>query len=141
LINGKQNGNGEDGMISTKIGDLMAMFFGFVSLAAISMLLGVFFGLLTSLVLKYIPKLSRQPVKECTILLVMAYISYLVAEHIEFSGITTLFCCGFTMSHYAFHNISAECQIGSTIAAETTASVAESFLYVYLGLSALTIES
>ena len=46
--------------------------------------------------------------KECIILLVSAYLSYLCAEGLYFSGIITLFTCGFTMSHYAYHSLSPD---------------------------------
>ena len=112
----------------------------FVTLALASLLIGVSAGLAAALVLKHLPLLDSAPVKETTIILVFAYLSYLLAEAFRFSGIITLFSCGFTMAHYAFHNVSIECQRGSRLLAETAASLAESFLYVYLGLSALTIE-
>ncbi len=44
------------------------------------------------------------------------------------------------MTHYAHYNMSYECKLGSKIIAETGASIAESFLYVYLGFSALSID-
>lgn len=115
------------------------MLLGFIVLSISSTLIGIAFGLLCSIVLKVIPKLEHQPVKECIILFVFAYMSYLFAENFQLSGIITLFCCGFTMAHYAYYNISADCKIGSAIAVETAASIAESFLYVYLGLSAISI--
>lgn len=78
--------------------------------------------------------------KELTIIIVFAYLSYLCAENFHFSGIITLFCCGFTMAHYAFYNVSEECQTGSVLTMETSSSIAESFLYAYLGLSAISID-
>ena len=72
-------------------------------------------------------------------LFAIAYLSYLIAESFHLSGIITLFCCGFTMAHYAYHNVTQECQTGSILAVETLSSVAEGFLFVYLGMSALSI--
>ena len=43
------------------------------------------------------------------------------------------------MAHYAYHNVSYECQTGSILAVETLSSVAEGFLFVYLGMSSLSI--
>ena len=117
------------------------MIANFFILALVSIIAGIAFGLIASLILKHVPEINKAPVKECTIIMVFAYLSYLFSERFEFSGIITLFCCGFTMSHYAYHNISEEGQQGSMIAIATVASIAESFLYVYLGLSALTISS
>ena len=81
---------------------------GFLSLALLSMGIGIVFGLITSLVLKHTPDINASPVKETTIIVVFAYLSYLFAEQFEYSGIIVLFSCGFTMSHYAYHNLSTE---------------------------------
>jgi len=113
----------------------------FITLSLASLLIGISFGLITSLVLKHLPYLNENPVKETTIIIVFAYLSFLFAEEFKFSGIITLFSSGFTMSHYAYYNVSRECQSGSKIIVETISNISESFLYVYLGLSALTIES
>ena len=43
------------------------------------------------------------------------------------------------MAHYAYYNVSKECQTGSILAVETLSSVAEGFLFVYLGMSSLAI--
>ena len=72
-------------------------------------------------------------------MLTCAYLSYLISENIEFSGIITLFSCGFTMAHYAYFNMSRVAQKGSKIAVQLVADMSESFLYVYLGLSAFSI--
>lgn len=45
------------------------------------------------------------------------------------------------MSHYSYHNISGEAQIGSVISLSTIAFVAEAFLYTYQGLSIFSTES
>lgn len=43
------------------------------------------------------------------------------------------------MSHYAYHNISKESKLGSFLSIETISNLAESFLYVYLGLTAVNV--
>lgn len=45
------------------------------------------------------------------------------------------------MAHYAYHNVSTDCQRGSLLAVETLASIAEGFLFVYLGMSSLSIKA
>lgn len=119
--------------------DYFRMLFDFASLSFSSVALGLLFGLGASLLLKHLPEESQQASKECMILFAIAYLSYLIAEGLHLSGIMTLFCCGFTMSHYAFHNVLPECQTGSLLAVETLSSVAEGFLYVYLGMSSMSI--
>ncbi|CDW76774.1 sodium hydrogen exchanger [Stylonychia lemnae] len=128
-----------DSIISRE--NLIDMSFQFIQLSICSLLLGISVGLFTSLILKHMPNFHNEPHKEIIIILVFAYTSYLLSEHFEQSGIITLFCCGFTMSHYAYHNVSQECQVASKIIVETASQIAESFLFVYLGLSALSIQT
>jgi NhaP-type Na+/H+ or K+/H+ antiporter len=110
----------------------------FIVLAICSVLIGVIFGLSSALIL--LKQRFNSSSKECTILFGIAYLSYLIAEAMHLSGIITLFSCGFTMAHYAFHNVSRECQSGSVLAVETLSHISEGFLYVYLGLSSLSIK-
>jgi NhaP-type Na+/H+ or K+/H+ antiporter len=57
-----------------------------------------------------------------------------------FSGVITLFCCGFTMSYYAFQNLSQKSKISSTLAIETIGHAAEAFVFTYLGLGIYGME-
>ena len=44
------------------------------------------------------------------------------------------------MAHYAYYNVSKKARKGSVIAVEVTSNLAETFLFVYLGLSSLAIK-
>lgn len=76
----------------------------------------MFIGLLTAFILKHTPGIREEPVKEITVIVVFGYLSYMVTEAMGFSGIIALFCSGFTMSHYAYYNISFSAQSGSSLA-------------------------
>ena len=80
-------------------------------------------------------------VREIFLLLLFAYISYITSELLGFSGIMTLFCCGFSMATYAFKNLSPQSKIGSVLAIETIGHAAEAFVFAYLGLTLFSIES
>ena len=69
-------------------------------------------------------------------ILLFAYLSYIVSEMLSYSGIMTLFCSGFAMGHYAYQNLSKHSKIGSRLAVETLGYAAEAFVFTYLGLSA-----
>lgn len=58
----------------------------------------------------------------------------------SFSGIITLFSCGFTLAHYAQYNVSRLARKGTVFIVEFCSRLSETFLYVYLGISALSIE-
>ena len=113
----------------------MRILYDFTFLSLTSVILGITFGLSATLLLKYLNK--ARPDQECAVLFAIAYLSYLLAESLSLSGIIALFCCGATMSHYAYSNLSPSCRTGSVLAVETVSSVAEGFLYVYLGMTAV----
>lgn len=83
------------------------MVIGFFSLSVKSIALGMLFGLLSAYLLKIL-NMTYSAVKEITIILMIAYSSYLSAEALAFSGIISMFTCGLFMSHYTYWNISKE---------------------------------
>ncbi len=90
---------------------------------------------------KKVVNFKEHPVREIIMLFVIAYMSYMVSEILSFSGIMTLFCCGFTMNHYTYYNLSKESKSGSVLAIQTLSNVAEAFLFTYLGFSLISISS
>mmetsp|Transcript_2634 Transcript_2634/g.2522 ORF Transcript_2634/g.2522 Transcript_2634/m.2522 type:complete len:113 (+) Transcript_2634:565-903(+) len=110
------------------------MFVHFVVLSFFSIVIGVAFGLLCAFIFKSLSDLEKHPVREIFLVLLFSYASYISSELLGFSGIMTLFCCGFAMGHYAFKNLSAKGKIGSVMAIETIGHGAEAFLFTYLGL-------
>uniref|UniRef100_A0A453AS02 Cation/H+ exchanger transmembrane domain-containing protein n=1 Tax=Aegilops tauschii subsp. strangulata TaxID=200361 RepID=A0A453AS02_AEGTS len=70
-----------------------------------STFLGVFTGLLSAYVIKklYIGRHSTD--REVALVMLMAYLSYMLAELLDLSGILTVFFCGIVMSHYTWHNV------------------------------------
>uniref|UniRef100_A0A0A0LEG8 Cation/H+ exchanger transmembrane domain-containing protein n=1 Tax=Cucumis sativus TaxID=3659 RepID=A0A0A0LEG8_CUCSA len=68
-------------------------------------------GLLTSYILKTLYFGRHSSVRELAIMVLMAYLSYMLAELLELSGILTVFFCGIIMSHYAWHNVTDSSRI------------------------------
>ena len=95
--------------------EYLSMFTDFLILSFSSIILGILFGLGASLLLKHLHNAllnldeNLSSSKECTIMFAIAYLSYLIAESFHLSGIITLFCCGFTLAHYGYHNVTSEC--------------------------------
>ncbi|GFZ05001.1 Na+/H+ (sodium hydrogen) exchanger 3 [Actinidia rufa] len=50
-------------------------------------------------------------VREIALMMLMAYLSYMLAEVLHLSGILTVFFCGIVMSHYAWHNVTESSRI------------------------------
>lgn len=83
----------------------------FVVLGLILLIIGLFFGLLTSFVFKHLPFLTTNAVTETFLLFAISMISYFVADmteifHIKMSGIISLLTCGIIQSHYTYWNMS-----------------------------------
>lgn len=106
-----------------------------------SIIIGIVFGFVSAYITKRLTSLKDHPVREIILIFFTAYLSYVVSEILSFSGIMALFCCGFTMNHYTYYNLSKESKNGSVLSIQTISSVAEAFIYVYLGFSVVTISS
>ena len=78
----------------------------FSYLTFLSVLIGVGFGLLCAFIFKKVSGFQENPPRELTLIILIAYLSYTLAEILEISGIMTLFCCGVTLKRYVWFNIS-----------------------------------
>ena len=59
------------------------------------------------MILKYLHKfLEHSDVAEVTILIMCGYLSYIVCEWLQFSGVLALLILGIIMNHYAYYNAS-----------------------------------
>ncbi|XP_038876734.1 sodium/hydrogen exchanger 3-like [Benincasa hispida] len=130
---------------STSAIQLAGSFFGLFSG---STLLGIAVGLLCAFIIKKL-SLGRHPTDyEVVPMILMAYLSYMMAELLLLSGILSVFFCGIVMSHYtSWNNVndSSDNGIGSSRliprhAFATLSFVAEIFIFLYVGMDALDIE-
>ena len=80
----------------------------FILLGLISTIIGLLFGLSQSYLMKKARSLTRSTVAELCIIFATAYISYVVAEILHYSGIITLLTSGITMAHYGWYNLSPQ---------------------------------
>nr|BAD95562.1 putative Na+/H+ antiporter [Phragmites australis] len=105
-----------------------------------STFLGVFTGLLCAYIIKklYIGRHSTD--REVALMMLMAYLSYMLAELLDLSGILTVFFCGIVMSHYTWHNVTESSRVTTKHAFATLSFIAETFLFLYVGMDALDIE-
>ena len=115
------------------------MIINFLGLSCKSIVLGAAVGLLSALVLKHFD-MAYNAVSECTVMLMFAYLSYLAAEQQALSGIISMFSCGLFMAHYTYFNVSPKSQQGSELIVSVMSGISQSFLYIYLGLSAFSID-
>lgn len=78
--------------------------------------------------------------REVALMIMMAYLSYIMAELFNLSGILTVFFCGIVMSHYTWHNVTQSSRTTTKHAFATLSFMAESFIFLYVGMDALDIE-
>ncbi|XP_024965253.1 sodium/hydrogen exchanger 2-like [Cynara cardunculus var. scolymus] len=75
--------------------------------------------------------------REVSLMILMAYLSYILAEVFGLSGILTVFFCGIVMSHYAWHNVTMNSQVTTKHAFATMSFIAEIFIFMYVGMDSL----
>lgn len=112
----------------------------FLYLFLASTLLGVVTGLLSAFIIKKLYFGRHSTDREVALMILMAYLSYILAELFYLSGILTVFFCGIVMSHYTWHNVTESSRITTKHAFATLSFVAETFIFLYVGMDALDIE-
>ncbi|XP_058740586.1 sodium/hydrogen exchanger 1-like [Vicia villosa] len=120
---------------------LALKFFGnFLYLFIASTMLGVLGGLLSAYIIKKLYFGRHSTDREVALMMLMAYLTYILAELWYLSGILTVFFCGIVMSHYTWHNVTESSRITTKHSFATLSFVAETFLFLYVGMDALDME-
>ncbi|XP_048498463.1 sodium/hydrogen exchanger 4 isoform X2 [Beta vulgaris subsp. vulgaris] len=97
-------------------------------------------GLLTAYALKALYFGRHSTDREIALMTLMAYLSYMLAELSQLSGILTVFFCGIVMSHYAWHNITENSRITTRHIFATMSFIAETFIFLYVGTDVFDME-
>ncbi|XP_071785724.1 sodium/hydrogen exchanger 8-like [Asterias amurensis] len=95
---------------------------------------GIALGLISALLLKHVD-LRKTPSLEFGIIMIFSYLPYVLSEGLKLSGIMSILFCGIVMSHYTHHNLSPITQINVQQTFRTLAFLAETCVFVYLGLA------
>ena len=109
----------------------------FISLFLWSFVIGLGMGIVGSLILKSLKKYSIGRQAECALICLFAYLSYILSEELELSPIIALLFNGIFNSHYSFYNLSFQAREESSILSRVLSALAEAFVFVYLGLTAV----
>jgi len=112
------------------VGEFLLVSFG-------SVFIGISTGLLSALLFKY-TNLKEYPSLELTLMYIFSYYPYVLAEGLELSGIMAILFCGIVMAHYTHFNLSAASQIATAQSFHMLAFLAETTVFVYLGMSVFT---
>lgn len=103
-----------------------------------SILIGLGLGLSAAYILKRITTMAEHPERETAFIILAGYLSYIVSELLDLSGIMAIFVCGVTMAHYAWHNLSRDSQSGTNLVFIVLSQGAEAFTFTYLGMTVTT---
>uniref|UniRef100_A0A0D6R2Z6 Sodium/hydrogen exchanger n=1 Tax=Araucaria cunninghamii TaxID=56994 RepID=A0A0D6R2Z6_ARACU len=104
-----------------------------------SMSTGVAVALCSALLFKY-AELGVDNLQnlECCLFVLFPYLSYMLAEGSGLSGIVAILFCGIVMKHYTFSNLSEKSQTMTAGFFELISSLAETFVFIYMGLDIAT---
>ncbi|CAN6467763.1 unnamed protein product [Victoria cruziana] len=112
----------------------------FLYLFVMSTFLGVVAGLLSAYIIKKLYFGRHSTDREVALMILMAYLSYILSEFFSLSAILTVFFCGIVMSHYTWHNVTEASRVTTKHAFATMSFIAETFIFLYVGMDALDIE-
>lgn len=136
--------NGDVGLTAAGCCDLVIDFF---SIFFGSLGIGVLCGLCSALLLK-LCRLTADGeehvhfnVPEMGVMLVFAYLPYLIADALDYSGIVAIMFTGITMRHYAHHNLTKVTRLIFLPFMEFLASICETYVFLLLGFGVFLLDS
>ncbi|KDP28082.1 hypothetical protein JCGZ_13853 [Jatropha curcas] len=116
------------------------LFGNFLYLFVTSTFLGVAVGLGSAYIIKKLYFGRHSTDREVALMILMAYLSYIMAELFNLSAILTVFFCGIVMSHYTWHNVTESSRVTTKHSFATLSFIAEIYIFLYVGMDALDME-
>jgi len=125
------------------IGSVVSAIIMFTEIFAFSFLIGVSLGAACAVTFKWLDLRHHEAHRymEATLTILFPWASYFLAESLALSGIVAIMFCGITMSVYAFDNLSEGAQTLTTQMYKVAAKLAESFVFIYLGMSVFAFQA
>ena len=118
-----------DGTVD-KMNYLLA-FFSFFTVVFGGLLIGICIGIVTTIIVRFT---SQTQSIEPFVIIIMAYISYILSETLHWSGIISLIGCGITQKRYAFLNISKSSLTTVKNSVKTIATFSDVIIFLFLGI-------
>jgi sodium/hydrogen exchanger-like protein 6/7/sodium/hydrogen exchanger 8 len=110
----------------------------FILLAIYSVGIGVFTGIISSLMFKWFRFLTHSAVTETLLIFIISLMTYYASEALELSGMISLLTAGITMAHYTWYNLSPQGKTISSVAVTIFGAASESIVFAYIGLCVFT---
>ncbi|KAF8793442.1 Sodium/hydrogen exchanger 2 like protein [Argiope bruennichi] len=106
-------------------------FAAFICVSLGGLAIGILMGVITALVTKHTEDVR---VVEPLAMLGIAYLSYLLAEMVHFSGIISIIGCGIVQAHYASKNISDKSKTTVKYFTKMVSAVCDTIIFLFLGM-------
>ncbi|KAL3234739.1 hypothetical protein MRX96_003384 [Rhipicephalus microplus] len=106
-------------------------FAAFLSVSLGASAIGCVMGMITAFATKYTHDVR---VVEPLAVLGIAYLSYLTAELVHFSGIISIICCGLVQVQYAMGNISRKSYTTVKYFTKMLSAVSDTVIFIFLGI-------
>lgn len=106
-----------------------------------SLLIGSFFALLTSYILKKARFMTQSAVTETAVIFCFSYLAYAIAQSLAFSGIITLLTCGIMQAHYTWFNLSPQGKHVASVSFSTISYIAEAIVFLFIGFTIMHLRN
>lgn len=118
---------------------VLNLLLAFIQSLVMSVLIGIGTAILMIVLLFRLRAISKSPVAETIYILLFSYLTYLISEACDYSGVISLLTCGIMQSHYIIYNLSAVGKVAAAVTVQTLSKLGESYLFIYLGLSSWSL--
>lgn len=118
---------------SSSLVTLSNVFLGLLNFVTVSwggLIIGLLWGIITSFITKYTRHISTL---EPLIVLICAYLAYLTAELVHFSGIIALIACGIMQAEYSQLNITNQSYVTIKYITRNLSAIADVIIFFFLG--------
>ncbi|KAI8918566.1 Cation/H+ exchanger, partial [Powellomyces hirtus] len=119
------------------IGNVFGGISSFFAIFTGSVMVGVIIALICALMLKH-SRLHEFPSLESSIIVLLAYSSYLLSNGVQLSGIVSLLFCGICLKHYGYNNMSIRTRRTTKYMFRVLSQLCENFVFIYLGVTVFT---
>lgn len=106
----------------------------FIKLVVLSVLIGLFFGVIATLITKNQRSISHSSILESALFISFAMVSYFLAEFTDNSAIVSMLVTSMFLSHYTYYNLSPQGKVVISVTVQTLGYMAEATVFGYVGI-------